>query len=184
MNRKIVLGAMALALTVSHIWAQTPPPQSKSPGAPELAGLLEKSGYRYTKIRDGVWEITFAGKNTGQFPVRIALTDNTVVVLAKLADRAELKLQPPFLIKMLEINDKFGHFGGCAVLGLLPAIHERRRFIVAAVIALALCRGVSKLAMWSRTRRGSVLGWRRGSVLGWQIPICATGNINEPTPPG
>ena len=107
MNRKIVLGAVALALMVSHVWAQTPPPQSKSPGAPELAVLLEKSGYRYTKIRDGVWEITFAGKNTGQFPVRIALTDNTVVVLAKLADRAELKLQPAFLIKMLELNDKF-----------------------------------------------------------------------------
>jgi predicted TIM-barrel enzyme len=107
MKRKIVLGAMALALTVSHICAQTPPPQSKSAGAPELAVLLEKSGYRYTKIRDGVWEITFAGKNTGQFPVRIALTDNTVVVLAKLADRAELKLQVPFLVKMLELNDKF-----------------------------------------------------------------------------
>jgi hypothetical protein len=107
MNRKITLGAMALALMVSHVWAQTPPPQSKSTGAPELAVLLEKSGYRYTKIRDGVWEITFAGKNTGEFPVRIALTDNTVVVLAKLADRKELNLQPPFLIKMLELNDKF-----------------------------------------------------------------------------
>ncbi|HEY6390060.1 MAG TPA: hypothetical protein VIX89_02210 [Bryobacteraceae bacterium] len=109
MNYKMVLGAFALALTLTPriCLAQAPQPQSKSAGAPELAALLEKSGFRYTKIRDGVWEITFAGKNTGEFPVRIALTDNTVVVLAKLADRKELKLQPPFLIKMLELNDKF-----------------------------------------------------------------------------
>ena len=111
MNRKIILGALALALTLAstpQVCAQTAAqPQSKSPGAPELAALLEKSGYRYTKIRDGVWEITFAGKNTGEFPVRIALSDNVVVVLAKLADRAELKLQPPFLIKMLELNNQF-----------------------------------------------------------------------------
>ena len=110
-KHKIILGTFAVAFMLSSApricSAQPAQPQSKSPGAPELAGLLEKSGYRYTKIRDGVWEINFAGKNTGQFPVRIALTDNTVVVLAKLADRAELKLQPPFLIKMLELNDKF-----------------------------------------------------------------------------
>ena len=111
-NRKIFLGAAALAIMLALTpvcSAQTPPPpaQSKSPGAPELAALLEKSGYRYTKIRDGVWEITFKGKSTGEFPVRIALSDNVVVVLAKLADRAELNLQPPFLIKMLELNDKF-----------------------------------------------------------------------------
>ena len=113
-EHKMILGAaglaIVLALTPQVCSAQAAQPaqaQSKSPGAPELAALLEKSGYRYTKIRDGVWEITFAGKNTGEFPVRIALSDNTVVVLAKLADRAELKLQPPFLIKMLELNDKF-----------------------------------------------------------------------------
>src|SRR5260370_32632830 len=113
-NQKIMLGVaglpIMLALTPQFCPAQAAPPpqpQSKSPGAPELAALIEKSGYRYTKISDGVWEITFAGKNTGDFPVRIALSDNTVVVLAKLADRAELKLQPPFLIKMLELNDKF-----------------------------------------------------------------------------
>jgi hypothetical protein len=108
---KSVLGIVALAITLSSApqlcSAQPAQPQSKSIGAPELAVLLEKSGYRYTKIRDGVWEITFAGKNTGEFPVRIALSDNVVVVLAKLSDRGELNLQPPFLIKMLELNNKF-----------------------------------------------------------------------------
>jgi hypothetical protein len=106
-KRKIILAAFGLAVSLASMAAQPVQPPAKSPGAPELAVLLEKSGYRYTKIRDGVWEITFAGKNTGEFPVRIALTDNTVVVLAKLADRGELKLQAPFLIKMLELNDKF-----------------------------------------------------------------------------
>jgi hypothetical protein len=106
-KQKIILVTFGLAVSLASMTAQPVQPPTKSPGAPELAGLLEKSGYRYTKIRDGVWEITFAGKNTGEFPVRIALTDNTVVVLAKLADRGELKLQAPFLIKMLELNDKF-----------------------------------------------------------------------------
>lgn len=111
MSHKIILGAFTLSfvlsLTPRICSAQAAQPPSKTAGAPELAVLLEKSGYRYTKIRDGVWEITFGGKNVGEFPVRIALTDNTVVVLAKLADRADLKLQAPFLIKMLELNDKF-----------------------------------------------------------------------------
>ena len=113
MNHKIFLAAAGLAIVLAlppnacSGQAAQAAPQSKSSGAPELAALLEKSGYRYTKIRDGVWEITFAGKNVGEFPVRVALTDNVVVVLAKLADRADLKLQPAFLIKMLELNDQF-----------------------------------------------------------------------------
>jgi hypothetical protein len=82
-----------------------PAAHAKEPG--EIVLLLEKSGYKYTKVSDGVWEITFAGKNTGDFPVRLALAGNIILAIAKLADRKELKLEPPFLTKLLECNDQF-----------------------------------------------------------------------------
>ena len=60
-------------------------------------------------MSDAVWEITFAGKNTGDFPVRLALAGGVVLAIAKLADRKDLQLDPPFLIKMLECNDQFDY---------------------------------------------------------------------------
>jgi len=73
-------------------------------GAARIALLLEKSGYNYTKVSDGVWQITFNGKNTGDFQVRLALGGDVLVGLAKIADRQDLKLTPAFLIKLLELN--------------------------------------------------------------------------------
>jgi len=104
---------LALLLTFIGVgYAQAPaatpaaaPAQLKD--ATEIVLLLEKSGYKYTKVSDGVWEITFAGKNTGDFPVRLALAGNIVLAIAKLADRKDLKLEPPFLTRLLECNDQF-----------------------------------------------------------------------------
>ena len=75
--------------------------------ASDIVLLLEKSGYKYTKVSDGVWEITFAGKNTGDFRVRLALAGNIVLAIAKLADRKDVKTDPVFLTKLLECNDQF-----------------------------------------------------------------------------
>jgi hypothetical protein len=104
--------AIALLLLATAVCrAQTPPAQAPaSPaakGSSDIALLLEKSGYKYTKVSDGVWEITFAGKNTGDFPVRLALAGNIILAIAKLADRKDLKLDPEFLVKLLECNDQF-----------------------------------------------------------------------------
>lgn len=90
---------VAFALILASAQAQ------KKSGAAEMALLLEKSGYTYTKISDGVWEITFKGKNTGEFPVRLAIGGDVLVTLAKLADRKDLKLQNAFLTQLLELND-------------------------------------------------------------------------------
>ena len=85
--------------------APAPAAAAKEPG--DIVLLLEKSGYKYKKVSDGVWEITFAGTNTGDFPVRLALAGNIILAIAKLADRKELQMDPPFLIKLLECNDQF-----------------------------------------------------------------------------
>ena len=97
--KNAIRALVAFALILASAQAQ------KKSGAAEMALLLEKSGYTYTKISDGVWEITFKGKNTGEFPVRLAIGGDVLVTLAKLADRKDLKLQNAFLTQLLELND-------------------------------------------------------------------------------
>lgn len=82
-------------------------PQTKTKGAPEIVALLEKSGYTYTKVSDGVWEIPGTGKNLKEFGIRLALADDILLVMVKIADRKDLKLQPALLTKLLELNHKF-----------------------------------------------------------------------------
>jgi hypothetical protein len=81
--------------------------QDKSKGAPEVVALLEKSGYSYKKLSDGLWEIPGTGKNLKEFGIRLALADDILLVIVKLADRKDLKLQPALLTKLLELNHKF-----------------------------------------------------------------------------
>ena len=81
--------------------------QDKSKGASEMVALLEKSGYSYTKVGDGLWEVPGTGKNLKEFGIRLALADDILLVMVKLAARKDLKLEPPLLTKMLELNHKF-----------------------------------------------------------------------------
>jgi hypothetical protein len=81
--------------------------QKKSKGSAEIVSLLEKSGYTYTKVSDGVWEIPGAGKNVKEFGIRLALADDILLVMVKLVERKELKPQPALLTKLLELNHKF-----------------------------------------------------------------------------
>jgi hypothetical protein len=77
--------------------------QNKS-NAATVAAVLEKSGTTYTKVGDGVWQVNFKGKSVGEFSVRLAIGDDILVALAKIADRKDLALQGPFLVKLLELN--------------------------------------------------------------------------------
>jgi hypothetical protein len=81
--------------------------QSKAKGAAEIISLLEKSGYGYTKIDDGVWEVPGTGKNLKEFGIRLALADDLLLVMVKLSERKDLKLQPALSTKLLELNHKF-----------------------------------------------------------------------------
>src|SRR6185503_16872174 len=81
--------------------------QDQNKGAPGVVALLEKSGYTYTKVSDGVWEIPGTGKNLKEFGIRLALADDILLVMVKIADRKDLKLQPALLTKLLELNHKF-----------------------------------------------------------------------------
>jgi hypothetical protein len=106
-KRKLIVVASIAALillttpVLSSAGAQT------KKGAADIVALLEKSGYTYTKVSDGVWEIPGTGKNLKEFAIRLALADDILLVMVKLADRKDLKLQPPLLTKLLELNHKF-----------------------------------------------------------------------------
>jgi hypothetical protein len=81
--------------------------QGKANHATEIVALLEKSGYSYTKVGDGLWEIPGTGKNLKEFGIRLALADDILLVMVKLVDRKDLKLQLALSTKLLELNHKF-----------------------------------------------------------------------------
>ena len=104
-NRKAII-ALALVLTLTSVLSLANA-QDKLKGAPGIVALLEKSGYSYTKVSDGVWEVPGTGKNLKEFGIRLALADDILLVMVKLIDRKDLKPQPAFLTKLLELNHKF-----------------------------------------------------------------------------
>lgn len=104
--------AMVLSSILALILVTTPMlgsarAQTNTKGAADIVALLEKSGYTYTKVSDGVWEIPGTGKNLKEFGIRLALADDILLVMVKIADRKDLKLQPALLTKLLELNHKF-----------------------------------------------------------------------------
>ena len=86
--------------------SQTKQPVGK-PGAAGLLGVIEKSGYTYTKIADGIYEVPATGKNLKEFPLRLTQAEDIIIVIAKLADRKGITISPPFTLKLLEMNDNY-----------------------------------------------------------------------------
>lgn len=100
----IAISALTLLFSLGICAAHA---QTKSKNATDVVGLLEKSGYTYTKVSDGVWEIPGTGKNIKEFGIRIAAADEILLVMVKLSDRKDVKPQPALLQKLLELNHKF-----------------------------------------------------------------------------
>ena len=80
---------------------------SAKPGPSGLLGVLEKSGYTYTKVGDGIYEVPATGKNLKEFPLRLTQAEDIIIVIAKLADRKDVTIRDPFTIKLLEMNDNY-----------------------------------------------------------------------------
>jgi hypothetical protein len=99
-----IISFIAIALIGSAAAQPAAKQPEKANGAAKISGLLDGSGRPYSKVTDGVWEIDFAGDNLKKFPVRLALADDLLVVIAKLADRKDLNLDPALLTKLLENN--------------------------------------------------------------------------------
>ena len=86
--------------------SQTKQPAAK-PGAAGLLGVIEKSGYTYTRVADGIYEVPATGKNLKEFPLRLTQADDLIIVIAKLADRKNITITAPLTLKLMEMNDNY-----------------------------------------------------------------------------
>ena len=86
--------------------SQTKQPPAK-PAAAGLLGVIEKSGYTYTKVADGIYEVPATGKNLKEFPLRLTQAEDLIIVIAKLADRKNITISAPLTLKLMEMNDNY-----------------------------------------------------------------------------
>lgn len=98
------VAAVLLALTVC---ANATGQEGGGKSTPQLLALLEKSGYSYTKVQDGVYEVPATGKNLKEFSLRVVETETLLLVIAKLADRSDVSITEGFAVKLLELNDNY-----------------------------------------------------------------------------
>jgi hypothetical protein len=104
-----IVGALIVIASIVNTGkgqGQTTQAQAK-PATSGLLAALEKSGYTYTKVGNGIYEIPATGKNIKEFPLRLTQAEDIVIVIAKLADRKDVTLKAPFTLKLLEMNDNY-----------------------------------------------------------------------------
>jgi hypothetical protein len=70
----------------------------------KVAGLLEASGYAYTKAADGVWAISFKGKSLPSFNVVASVQPEILVLFTIVVEKKELKLTPEAMQRLLKLN--------------------------------------------------------------------------------
>ena len=108
---KVIVIVVSLIVIASLIGPEKGRAQAKpAPGKPGSSGLLavlEKSGYTYTKVGDGIYEVPATGKNVKEFPLRLTQAEDIIIVIAKLADRKDVAIKAPLTIKLLEMNDNY-----------------------------------------------------------------------------
>lgn len=93
----LILTALACFQTS---YAQTSPPN-------KVAGMLEESGYPYTKVADNVWTIPFEGKNLKKFDLIITTSPDILILLVVVAKKKDFTATPALMRTMLNLNDEF-----------------------------------------------------------------------------
>ena len=72
----------------------------------KLAHLLDKSGYKFTKVADNVWTVPFNGKSLGEFPLLVTSVQDLIIVGVVVAKKDSMRLSPEMLQKLLRMaND-------------------------------------------------------------------------------
>jgi hypothetical protein len=97
----IVALFISFMFTLPGSLAQT----GKTTSVNKIPGLMEKSGFPYTKLKEGVWQVDFQGKNLKTFQLRITLIGDQLILFVDLANRSDLKLNNGLAVKLLELND-------------------------------------------------------------------------------
>ncbi|MBI3650393.1 MAG: hypothetical protein HY231_05030 [Acidobacteria bacterium] len=92
---------IVLILNANSTAAQT----GKSTAVGKVPGLLEKSGFKAEKLKEGVWQINFQGKNLKEFHLTITLIGEQLIMFVELANRDAVNLTSGLAVKLLELND-------------------------------------------------------------------------------
>jgi hypothetical protein len=102
MNR-IAAGILFFAVLCpgTAVYGQTSPETAAS-----VVRLLEGSGYRYSKLSASAWSITFTGKHKDSIQVLIIPDKMDLVLLAVIAERAQIDNNAPALRSLLKANAK------------------------------------------------------------------------------
>jgi len=100
-KRLFSIFVLIIVSTSQLSFAQT----AKGGGPSKIPALLEKSGYQYAKVKEGVWQINFQGKNLKEFQLKITLIGDQLIMFVDLASRGELDLNNGLAVKLLELND-------------------------------------------------------------------------------
>ena len=102
MKRKIP--ALLLIITAfvcfQTSYAQTSPPD-------KVAGMLEESGYPYTKVADNIWTIPFEGKNLKKFDLIVTTNPDILILIVVVAKKKDFIVTPALMRTMLNLNDEF-----------------------------------------------------------------------------
>jgi hypothetical protein len=92
----LILGCAAITTGASGRLQKTEPES-----ASKLVQILDKSGFKYTKVENNLWTIQFNGKSLTDFPVMVTSVENIVLIQTVPVRKAEIKQTPELLHLLL-----------------------------------------------------------------------------------
>jgi hypothetical protein len=104
MKKNSSYGALLLAGLLLCFQGPSIAAQAQGKSSARVAGLLEDSGYAYTKAADSVWAIAFEGKSLSQFNVVASAHEEILVLFTVVAEKKNLKLTPELTQRLLQLN--------------------------------------------------------------------------------
>ena len=98
-----------LLLSGICVSAQTAAPNTAPDKAAlaKVVQLLEASGQAYAKAKDGVWVVKFKGNQLPEISVVTIYSQNMLIFVSTVAEKADYKPAPELLQKLLNLNDDF-----------------------------------------------------------------------------
>lgn len=100
------LVALALALLVPARTAGANGRAQSNTWSAQVAALLEKSAYNYSRVDHGTWQIAFNSAAIGPFPIRISIVGDRVRVYGEVIDTTPLPQRSKVFQSILELSGK------------------------------------------------------------------------------
>lgn len=73
----------------------------------KVVQMLEASGQTYAKAKDGVWVVKFKGNQLPEISVITIYSQNMLIFVSTVVEKADYKPTPELMQKLLNLNDDF-----------------------------------------------------------------------------